>query len=100
MIGFEDENIVPKRDWVMLEPIHQTKLSLIAGIIDTDLTVPASMKAKVIRMGEMTHDPGFAVGDLLMINPHGGTRLNAVRNADAPDRLLLPVKHIIGVWEE
>jgi hypothetical protein len=98
MTPIQDENLIPKRDQMLVEPIFETRLSIVSNIISTNDTVPATMKAKVIKFGPVSRDPGFVVGDIVMIVPHSGYKIPMAD--EAIERLVIPIDQTLGVFEE
>ncbi len=93
-----DETIRPLRGWMLVELWRRDKeISLLGGIIDTVESVPATTRAIVVRFGEQDRDPGFVVGDIVELIPHGGSMIPTPE--DHPDRMVVPVSLAIGVWE-
>jgi hypothetical protein len=97
-ILLEDANIVPKRDQMLVEPIRETRLSILHDIIDLNTSVPATIKAKVIKFGELTREPDFLAGDIVVIIPHAGTLMPMLD--PKLERLIIPISAAIGVWDE
>ena len=92
------DELRPRRDQMMVEPIHETHLSVEAGIIEVERRVPAHVRARVVRFGDLTRDPGFGVGDTVLLTPHAGTI--APLDPDRPERMLIPVQCAYAVVEE
>jgi hypothetical protein len=94
-----DESITPMRGQMLVEPQHQEeKISLLGGIIEKVTSVPASIRATVIKFGPMDKAVDFRIGDLIEIVPHGGTILLAPDKH--PERMVIPVALAIGLWED
>jgi hypothetical protein len=99
--GFADEQIAPRKDQILIEPDqHGPKLiSVLANIITLSDALPPVVKAKVIKIGELTQeDVGFMVGDDIMVVPHGGSLIPTEEGK--PIRMVLPISQVLGVWED
>jgi len=107
LIQLTDASIRLLPDTILVVPIRpDLALSLKAGIIAVEKEkLPGTIKAKVVKMGPLTHTVDFCAGDILEIIPHAGTLLPMPE--DHPERMILPIRNLktrkenyIGVWEQ
>jgi hypothetical protein len=94
--GLDDRSVRPMRDHMLVEPVHETLLSIEANIITVEKRMAPTCRARVIRLGPTSGDPGFGEGDLLLIVPQGGIILPM--DKDHPERMVIPVDgdHVLG----
>ena len=96
--ALDDANLRVLPGMMLVEPYKPGKqISVEADIIEMVDRLPASIKAKVIKFGSLSLDPGFSVGDIVVIPPHAGT---IIPLGEGIERMVIPVKEAIGVWEE
>ena len=96
---WKDSEIRVLPGMMLVEPIRPEKqISVVSDIIELVERIPSTIKAKVILFGTVAYDPGFVVGEHVAIPPQAGTIIQM--DEGMPERMVIPIKSAIGVWED